>query len=209
VRTCHHLKLLKYGFVFGLSVMLIGCSPSSMLSAKPGSTNSFGSKTVGASLMSGEQMMRSMSNVTKTEINSTITNEFNSRKTLMTGNFAVDSVTSPMMVSITNLASRFCESMINREAAQNSNERRLLKSVDFTKPLTDLSEAQFGDAMNKMGASILGRNMTTDEIQILSESRKEFEANIPTANRTQSAQTKLLLLFSCSGLMSTFDFVTI
>ena len=195
--------------IMGLSASLTGCSPTSLLSAKPNLSTSVSSKTVGASLMSGEQMMRSMSNVTKTEINATIANEFNTRKTLMTGNFAVDSVTSPMMISVTNLASRFCEAMVNREAALTSPERRFLQAVDFSKPVADLSDVQFSDAVTKMGASILGRNISPDELSILFEGRRDFEANIPAANRGQSAQTKLLFLFSCSGLMSTFDFITI
>ncbi len=192
-----------------IAAFVAGCTPSEMKSATPSFGLGSNDKTVGATLMSAEQMVRSMAAVTKTEINTNLNNEYNARKALMTGSYAVNSVTSPMMISITNLASRFCEATINREAALPAGERRFFGQVDFSKPVANLSPAQYTDAVEKLGLSILGRRPTPDEMAILTEGRGDFENAIPAANKTQAAQTKLLLLFSCSGVLSSFDFITI
>lgn len=195
------------------AISLTGCVDSTKLkSANYSSSTRYGGHTSSptvVTLMSAEQMVKSMASVSQVPISSTINNEFNARRSLMTDNYSITSVTSPMLISVTNLSSQFCNAILAQEVPLSAGQRRFFNSVDFTKPLSSLSESQFSQVIDKLGENILGRLPTAEEKKILSEARTEFEAAIPTANSNQSSQTRLLMLFSCSGLMSSFDFITI
>lgn len=160
-------------------------------------------------VQSAEQLGRSMASVTGVEYVSSILNEYNGRKALMTTDYQLDSITAPMMVSIANLGSQYCNELIRVESAQAAGVRKVFSGVDFTKGVSNLQDDQFNQVIGVLGFKFWGREISTEERAILHDARKEFIQAIPSGSTNSAAQTRALILSTCTSMLSAVDFITI
>jgi hypothetical protein len=174
----------------------------SSVSAEPSSL------TTPFALLSSEQVFKSMSSVTGVQPNGTITNEYNNRQSVLGTGFDLKLATSPMMIGITNLASTFCLEALNKDIALPADQRKFFASVDFAKPIADLSDTAFASSVQKMSNSFWGRGPSSEEVQIFQSSRTEFASALTDAEKAQNATSKNLMLFTCTAMLSSFDSIS-
>lgn len=160
-------------------------------------------------LQTADQMARSMASVTGVEYVNNIVNEFNGRKTLMSTDYSLNSVTAPMLISITNLASRYCEEMIRVEALAVRDQRKIFGAVDFTKSVSNLLPEDFDLTLNRMSQQFWGRTLSSEEKMIMNDAKTEFIQAIPSGSTGSATQTRNLMLSTCSGMLSAIEFITI
>lgn len=161
------------------------------------------------SLQSAQQLSASLSSVTGVDLTNSILNEYQSRKTLMTENQSVASVTSPMMIAITNLSSQYCGELLSKESKLAAANRRFFSSIDFNAGVSANGQSKIMAATFSMAKSFLGRELTGEERQIMTEGYTEFVGALPANGAASSNSTRNALLFGCSSVLSSFDFLTI
>lgn len=156
-------------------------------------------------LLSAEQVLKSMSSVTSTPISTAIMNEYNNRQSVLGSDFDLSLVTSPMLIGLTNLASQVCKETIARESAATSANRRFLASVDFGKPASSVSDAIYSDVANNFAMAFWGRAANADENTILLQGRADFMAALSSNDLKSNNSTTNLMLFTCTGMLSSFE----
>lgn len=161
------------------------------------------------SLQSADQLARSMASVTGVEPTRSITDEYNARRTLLSEDQTLESVSSPMMISITNIASRFCDELVDQESKKESSQRRFFGAVNFGAAVGGLNNDGYGQVLNQLGLGFWGRVPSEEEKVLLLEAKGEFVSAIPGNRQNSSSETKKLMLFTCSGMLSSFDFVSL
>jgi len=155
-------------------------------------------------LLSSEQVLKSMASVTGTPVDATIMTEYNLRQSVLGSGFDLSLVNSPMLIGLTNLASQFCNETVTREAALASTSRRYMASVDFTKPVSGVSDAVFASVVNNFAMALWGRAPTADESTTLLQGRADFVTALTGSNLTAVKSTNNLMLFTCTGMLSSF-----
>lgn len=166
------------------------------------------SVTVPYALLSSEQIFKSMASVTGTQPTTAITNEYNSRQSVLGSGFDLKLVTSPMLVSIANLASTFCNETLSREIAQPANARRLFKQIDFTRGPASLNDSEFVSTLDHLGQAFWGRGLNDHERAIITEAKSEYMAALTGNEPNQTAATRNLMLFTCTGMLSSFETIS-
>lgn len=159
-------------------------------------------------LLSAEQVLKSFSSVTKVAINGPIMNEYNARNTILSPNNDLKQSTAPMLVAISNLAGQFCEETLNQEVGMAAASRRFYNNVDFSRNIASVGDAQFVDAVNRLGLSFWGRAPGADELSLLQAARTEFLNALNTTERNATASSRNLMLFTCTGMLASFDSYT-
>lgn len=156
-------------------------------------------------LLSAEQVLKSMSSVTSTPISAAIMTEYNNRQSVLGSDFDLSLVTSPMLIGLTNLASQVCKETITRETAATSANRRFLASVDFTKPANSVSPDIYSDVVNNFAMAFWGRAVNADEDTVLLQGRTDFMAALSSNDLKSANSTTNLMLFTCTGMLSSFE----
>jgi hypothetical protein len=159
-------------------------------------------------LLSGEQILRGMLSMTGTSMTNTIRNEYNARSALLASGYDLKLVTSPMMIGITNLATQVCNETVNRERAMQSGQRKIFRDIDFTRGPAMVSAEAYQSSLKAMALNFWGREISEHEMQILNDGRVEFETAVPANLATNGAQTNNLMMFTCAGMLASFDAVT-
>ncbi len=213
IRQIFHL-CASIGLVSLVLVSFNNCSEhkpigSSLNSLGPATTIQSSSKEQYYSLQSGGQLAHSMASVTGVEITTGIVNEYNARKALMSDNYAITSMNAPMLVAITNLASQYCGELVNKESKLTAPQRRFFNDIDFTKGTAAHNSEKILKVTDKMATLMLGRKLEGEERQIFIDSYADFTATLTGGAATSNASTRALLLYNCSSILSSFDFVTI
>jgi len=156
-------------------------------------------------LLSAEQLFKSMESVTGTPASGTIVNEYRARANLFgTGN-DLRLVTAPMLIGTANLASQFCNETLSREIAQAAAQRKFFTAIDFARPVSTLSEDAYRTTLAQLGRSFWGRSPSSVESQILLTGKSEFVAGLTTAEAGQTNSTRNLMLFTCTGMLASFE----
>lgn len=158
-------------------------------------------------LLTAEQVFYSMINVTEQP---NFSNAIRDEYTIRSGSLSVDSdlktVNGPMLLAITSLAGEVCNGLVAREQAiTDVNQRKYFGSVNFGQAIANLSTNGYTDVVTKMSNSFLGRAPSSAELEIFNGFRTDFQAAIPAANIGQAAQTRALVLSTCSALLSSMD----
>ncbi len=211
------IKALKRNFILLIMALTLmnffmncsGFEGSSSSSSDPASLISSKSELQHYAIQSSEQLARSLSSVTNIDFNSTIINEYNARKPLMSTDYTLGSVTAPMLISISNLSSQFCNELVKKEVALTANTRSYFLNTDFNKGLNDLTDQQFSLEIDMLSLKFWGRSVTDEERLILNETKREFVLAIPEASRNSNTQTRNLMLSTCTVMLSSFDFITL
>lgn len=161
-------------------------------------------------LLSADQVLKSMSSVTGIEIDSQITDEYARQQDVLSGSFNLDTVTPPMLIGITNLAAKFCNKLVTREAAiafANAATRKQFKTINFSLQPAALAPADYTAAINSLAQAFWGRDATTAEITSLSDARTAF-INGRDAARAVTQNTNSLMIYVCTGMLSSFESYT-
>lgn len=224
LRTIRNLGLLTALFG-GLSFYSFNCAPPSfqvadggvtLSSLAPDITGNGDGGTLDASvvapqaLLTTEQIYESMMNITgqkATATNAQLT-EFDRRS----GSFGVspelEKMNAPMQIALTSFGGEVCNGLVAREQAAAANARQYTQLVNFGAAIGQLSNDSYLDVVSKMTNSFIGRAPSSEEVTLFTQFRTEFIAAIPAANINQAAQTRALILSTCSALLSTFDAYT-
>lgn len=172
-------------------------------------------------LQNFEQILASMINLTGLDMvsynnqglepipaNRRITAEYISRNTLFTNSPDPSGLSSPLLLSATSLASTVCDALIEKERViANSNDRMFFKDVDFTKAVGVLSDKAFDKITDKMAFEFWSRELTEEEREAFSAAKIEYKANL-TAGQSAAAQTRGLVLMTCTAALSSYDSIS-
>lgn len=184
-------------------------SPGGLIDEEPGPVVSGGSSSdptiasskTGIRLLSGPQLLRSYSQVTGITPNNAILNEYNLQASSLADNPYLNSVTGPLWISTTAIASRFCDAAIAAESA-NGATRRLFTGVNFGGNINTFSGATYDTVIANLAEKFWGRAISEEEAQIMRDTRTAFTQ----AGGTQSVRN--LALFVCTGMLSSMDNLT-
>jgi hypothetical protein len=127
------------------------------------------------------------------------------------GNFAVETdvklITSPMLLSVGNLAGQVCQLAITREQGQAAAGRRMFVNINFgVGPQNNLTA--FDQAYLKMAQLFWGRSPDATEIQLGKDLVNGIINQAAAADRTAASTTTDVALAMCAGLLSTVEVLT-
>lgn len=178
-------------------------------SIAPGTTILSKAESQNYTVQSSEQLARSMASVTGVEYNSAILNEYNARKPLLSSDYTLESVTAPMLIAISNISSQFCNELLRKETPLDAEDRSFFANVNFGSGLNELTDSNYNAVLDIMSMKFWGRDLTAEERTIFNDTKNEFIQAIPEAGRNATAQTRNLMLSTCTVMLSSFDFITI
>lgn len=170
-----------------------------------------GTNTAPYALLSAEQLFKSMESVTGVPANSGIINEYRARANLFASGNELNLITSPMQIGAANLASTFCNELISRESAiaiANASQRKFFNQIDFSRPVREVKDEAFQESIVKMSQAFWGRSPSSLESDLLMRAKTEFLAELSTAELGQANFTRNLALFTCTGMLASFESMT-
>jgi len=117
---------------------------------------------------------------------------------------AVTSVTAPLLLTTTVLASRFCKEMINIEAGKNSGQRTAHGAVDFAKGPKSFIESSQRDVLTRYAYLFWGMQPTQNELNIgLQVFAESAQGLTDTADNLRK-----VLLAGCSPALASLNLIT-
>lgn len=190
-------------------LLLSACSPgiqtSEFSSEAAGSQVDIFKVSINESLLSGDQVLASMAEVTGVAPTGAIVTEWNNSRTGFADNYKVVSISAPILMAAANLGSRFCDVSLDGEVGKPSAERRLYPGVDFSKNLSQLTDAEFDAVVKNMAFKIWGRETTNGELEMFKAYRADFAADLTAAERTQVVRTRHLILGVCTSMLASYE----
>lgn len=167
------------------------------------------SATNPAALLSAEQVLRSMASVTNITIDGSVINEYKLQQDVLSGSYNLDTVTSPMLIGVVNLAGKFCPKLIEKERAQSDlTKREVFKTLNFTVKPDALVATDYTSALQELALKIWGRQATAEELDLLNQARIDFIAGKDIA-KANTSTTAALMVMVCTGMLSSFDAITL
>lgn len=159
-------------------------------------------------LLTGEQALQGMLKVTGVNLTGSITNEFNARNSAFSSGPDLKQATSPMMVAFTSLGGEVCNQLVAAEVSKGAADRNFFGSIDFGKPIANISPEVYDNVIRAFARNFWGRNESTDEKSLILDGRADFAANFAANRVTSNESTRDLLVFTCAAMLSSFDSVT-
>ncbi len=182
--------------------------PSSDTGLPPGVLADQTGDTVSAKILTADQMLVSFGQLTKVNPTSDkIKTEFSNRSGVLADGFALSAVSAPLLIGVANLTSQFCDEAIGKEQTAAPQARRLFNNVDFNSGLTAFSSNSYQAMVSNLALKFWGREISAAEQAILSKGRLDFE-NSFVGNRETGAAVVNLVLYTCTGMLSSFDSIT-
>lgn len=166
--------------------------------------------TLPQALLTAEQVYQSMLNLTEqtTTITGNQVGEFTRREGAFSESSEVNLVNSPMLIAMTSFAGEVCNGLVAREQGQTAAMRKYFQSVNFTGPIANLTADNYSDVVTRMANGFWGRAPSSDELTLFNTFRSDFTAAIPAAQIAQNAQTRALVLSTCTAMLGSFDVFT-
>lgn len=162
--------------------------------------------SVNESLLSADQVLASMSEVTGVAAEGAILTEWNNNaRTALATNYKVVSISAPILMAAANLGSRFCDRTLDREVGLASAQRRLYPGVDFSKGLGQLTDAEYDGAIRNMARKLWGREASAEEMQLFKEFRGGFLEGLSAAEQGQAQRTRHLMLGACTAMLASYE----
>lgn len=162
------------------------------------------SDSVNTSMLTADQILRSMSSLTGVPVDSSINAEYGRLRSAFGETFELEKVTAPMLLSLTSLAGVFCTKAVNREAALPAGQRKLFKLVNFSAPVSSFNNDAYSDAVNGLALRFWSRAPKASESSMIKNSRDSFVQAI-TGTITDVKYTKHLAIYLCTATLSSFD----
>lgn len=162
--------------------------------------------SINESLLSADQVLASMSEVTGVAAEGAILNEWeNGARTALASNYKVVSISAPIMMSAANLGSRFCDRTLDREVGLASAQRRLYSGIDFSKGLAELTDAEFENTLKNLAKKIWGRDASGEELELFKAYRATFLEGLSGGEQAQAARTRHLMLGVCTAMLASYE----
>ena len=159
-------------------------------------------------LLSSDQVLRSMMSVTGTGPAPNVNQEYSRQSPVLATDFKLSSVTPPMMIAITNLASAFCINELNIEKALPAAQRRFYGAVDFGQGVGAVTDAIFTQTAGQLAQSFWGRSLSTVETGILLDGRNDFISGFAANDLSSRLNTQNLMVYTCSAMLASFDAIS-
>lgn len=159
-------------------------------------------------LLSGEQLLKGMMNVTGATFDNTIRDEFNSRSAVFGTTPDLKGTTAPMLIAVTSVGGAVCDKMLTLESAKAAGDRAFFGSFVFTTPVAAVTDAQFSTVVRSLARTFWGRNEDSTELASINQGKAEFIQNMDAAKKTQAVSTRDLALFTCAAMVSTVDAIS-
>lgn len=156
-------------------------------------------------LLSAEQVLKGMASVTGQPISATIMTEYNTRSAVLATGNDLSMVSSPMLIGLTNLASQYCQALVTAEAAEAAASRKFTASIDYTKAVGSVTDANYSLMTNAMAMAFWGRPASADENTILLQAKADFISALTGSSLTAVASTSNLVLYACTGMLASFE----
>ena len=161
------------------------------------------------SLQTSEQIFASSLSLTNILADSAITNEYNLRSALFSSGYDLNMVTTPMWMGITNVNSVVCQRLVTKEAGLVAAQRVFFKSIDFSKPVNQVTDALFLTSAEAFSVNAFGRNLYLEEQNALIGSKVEFVSAVLPGDVANVQQTKNLMLYLCTAMISTVEAISL
>lgn len=162
--------------------------------------------TVNESLLSADQVLASMSEVTGVAADGAILAEWNNNsRTALASNYKVVSISAPIMMAAANLGSQFCDRTLDKEVGAASAARRLYPGVDFSKGLGELTAAEYENVVRNMAVKLWGRAASEEEVQMFREFRSGFTEALSAGEQAQAQRTRHLILGVCTAMLASYE----
>ncbi len=124
-------------------------------------------------------------------------NTYGTQGTKISETGASNTVTAPMWVAITTVASEVCNDLVNQEKALPANDRRFFTSIDFTKGFNMMSAQAKEDSIRRLARNLWARNESGQEkILIRAAVDEAFSGS------TAAADTDKAAFFICTTMLS-------
>ncbi len=223
-RTLRNFGIIT--FIFGgLSLYSFNCAPPSFQIADNGSlqmsstgdivpVDSSGvlSTTIQApqALLTSEQVYESLMNLTgqKSTVTSSQLKEFSARSGSLPMEPSLDKINAPMLMALTSFSGEVCNGLVQQEKNLATDQRKFFQSINMGTAISNVTDANYQDALNKMSQAFMGRDLTSDELALFSQFKTDFIAGIPSNQTTSSTQTQYLMMSVCAAMLSSFDVYT-
>ena len=120
---------------------------------------------------------------------------------------AVDGVSSPMWMAVTNIAGILCEQLVIQERALGtaSTNRRFFLNVDFGLGPSKVTAAQRADVVRRMARSFWGRNETAAELYMVNQALDEGYRPGNASAVDNGLQTEGAMMLVCTAMLSALD----
>lgn len=162
------------------------------------------SDAVNTSMLTADQLLRSMSSLTGVPVDSAVNAEYARLRSAFGETFSLHKVTAPMLLSLTSLAGVFCARAVDREAALPSDQRKLFKYVNFAAPVSSFNNEAYTDAVNGLALRFWSRQPKASESSLIRNSRDAFVQGI-SGTISDVKYTKHLAVYLCTATLSSFD----
>jgi len=201
--------MVKHLCLTGLFLTLIfGTTACSLFAQKraPSSTaqntNSVGAGSV--SIRDFNQLLDSVTAVTGvSRMDPVLVDYYNSARTRLSTDGNSNSVTSPVLLTMTSIAGVACKRMIEMEQGMTSSSRAVYNSVNFVQDQTVLTPSVRLEIFNKLAAKFWRRTLTASEALVLSQSIDDA-----LAGEVNSSNNLIVaLLVNCTSMLSSLDFI--
>lgn len=220
------IKIAALGALAGITSLFgNGCGQIGVFEAETESLsslnvpNSIEGKPVPLSshLQTGEQILKSMLTVTGLTItdpsDSSVMRQFQDSASIFSPGFSYANYTAPMGVAVASLATVVCSQVIAGELAQPRSPavaKDVFSSIRSTdRTLEAFSETEFIDHLNYMALKYYGRPLNSSELGKFLAARAEFESEVSAGDKRTIAKFRDFLLFNCTAMLSSFDFLFI
>lgn len=171
------------------------------------SVNGKSSESTSVVLFNYDQILRSSLSLTGVTIDNSIQNEFNNRSSLLSETFDVSELTSPMWIGMSNINGQICSALVTREAA--TTQRRFFVGIDFTRAASQVSDQNFRSVANNFSSIFWNRTISSTEDSALITAKSEFISAILPVDVNNAQQTRNLMLFVCTAMLSSMETFTL
>jgi hypothetical protein len=181
------------------------------------SSSSAADEDFGVSLLTSEQILKSMLSATGTESSSQptaaddlITSTYNQRSGSFPSSQSLSQATGPMLISVANVASAVCKKAVENDAgiSEGSRDNRLFfRTVDFSAGITTANESGMVDAFDLIARNSWRRQSTAQEKDMIANFVTEFKAG-DDGSQSAQAETKLLAISVCTAVLTSIDALT-
>lgn len=139
-----------------------------------------------------------------------IATEYMSRATSFPTSSSASSISAPLVLGATSLASAVCDGLVEKERViADMNARVFYKNVNFTQAVSNVSAATYDAVVQSFAQEFWGRALDAEELKAFQDARTEFTANITAGQQTNAAQTRGLALLTCTAALSSFESISL
>lgn len=165
-----------------------------------------GKNSMDVSLLSAEQVLKSMGSLTDVENDNSVLTEYNQRNAMLASEYNFNLMNSPMWLVITNLAFAHCNVVVNREASMLASDRKFFPNVGFENVqvlASSINDQNYKTAINHLAFRFWGRELSEEESRSLMEAKDEF------IQSNQKSSLRDLSKFVCTGMLASLDSISL